>query len=270
MTPILCARSPPWADPSPRPPCATPAQKLDSTEQWNETHVRNKRVVIPIYQDTRKIAHHDCAPRPRARLHLLRQRALSALVVIAAASSVAGVALSTLSSTGRTALTTTATAEAGATVEPHYDNPLVQGLSHYLSVVNTQLDLPDQCYALELDRPIEAYIPLATRLPRYPDYDAALTWDEIHGWHVATETTRGQLTTVAYLGSDILPSPHAVAYFANSLLAGTQVSHPFPHPPAKARTCDLARRLAAYTTLPGSTRPETSKHDHPAARPMAH
>ncbi|HEY1572989.1 MAG TPA: DUF6292 family protein [Pseudonocardiaceae bacterium] len=86
-------------------------------------------------------------------------------------------------------------------------------------------------------------------MARFPHRDLALLWDERHGWSAGVETHSGEdLIVVAHRGADLLPPPAAVRAFAERLVAGAPVGHPYPPAPATRRD-ELAHRLRTYTTF---------------------
>ncbi|WP_133794717.1 DUF6292 family protein [Actinokineospora alba] len=100
---------------------------------------------------------------------------------------------------------------------------------------------------LQMDRPASVYLALDGRLPRFPDRDVALLWDEERGWAAAAETHSGEdLIVVAYLGHDVLPPPTLVANWVTRLRSGDPVGSIRPVRLRRADTDDdLVGRLAA-------------------------
>lgn len=130
------------------------------------------------------------------------------------------------------------------------------GLRQYLLAVAEALDAP--AWFCEVTVPAGAYLVLERRLPRFPEHDTAMLWDERDGWSLAVETASGEdLITLAYLGAELLPPPDEVVRFVRDLLAG---GHPGrPDPPAFRRPGDpdgfeelLAAHAGPRTPLPES------------------
>ncbi|UVS81421.1 DUF6292 family protein [Actinokineospora sp. UTMC 2448] len=98
-----------------------------------------------------------------------------------------------------------------------------QGLRGYLAAVGDRLGIGLESCAVDLGPPLSAYLAVDQRLPDHPDRDAALLWDERHGWSVAVETHSGEdLIVVGYLGPDPLPRPDAVARFLRDAARGAR------------------------------------------------
>jgi hypothetical protein len=96
-----------------------------------------------------------------------------------------------------------------------------RGLQRYVELVTEALGHTGHACHTQTEPPVTAYIPLDERIPAFPDREAALLWDERHGWCGAIETASGEdLIVVSYLGSDVLPTPRVVARFAAKLVAG--------------------------------------------------
>lgn len=139
-----------------------------------------------------------------------------------------------------------------------------RGLRRYVHLVAEALALSGDGSYLELEPPVGAYLALDQRLPQFPTRDAALLWDELHGWSLAVESRSAEdLLVHAYLGIDILPAPHVVARFAAKLVQGEQTGQPDP---PNLRTLhvqdDLPQRLAAYART-GSPSPPQPKDLQP-------
>jgi anti-anti-sigma factor len=98
---------------------------------------------------------------------------------------------------------------------------------------------------------VSAYLAVDQRLPQYPTRDAALLWDEQHGWCLAVEShSTEDLLVQAYLGVDIVPAPRVVADFAARLIRGERPGQPDPpHLRTLDAHDDLPQRLAAYATV---------------------
>jgi hypothetical protein len=126
-----------------------------------------------------------------------------------------------------------------------------RGLQRYVELVTDALGHTDHACHTQTEPPVTAYVPLDERIPAFPDREAALLWDERHGWCGAVETASGEdLIVVSYLGSDVLPAPRVVARFAARLVAGTGPGQ--AEPPAfrtLATDDDLPDRLGAYAPV---------------------
>jgi uncharacterized protein DUF6292 len=127
-----------------------------------------------------------------------------------------------------------------------------RGLRRYVGLVTEALGYTGHAFHVQTEAPTNAYLPLDERMPAFPDRDVALLWDERHGWSGAIETASGEdLIVVSYLGTDILPSPRAVARFATDLVTGSGPGQ--AHAPGFRRADaddDLPARLAAYAPDP--------------------
>lgn len=107
-------------------------------------------------------------------------------------------------------------------------------LRAYLARVATGLGLGPESWFCEFTDVRTAYVALAGRLPVAPDRDAALLWDDRHGWSVAIETGSAEdLIVLAWYGPDLLPAPEDVVAFVQRLLRGRPAGQ--PRPPAPAR-----------------------------------
>nr|WP_051116592.1 DUF6292 family protein [Amycolatopsis nigrescens] len=133
------------------------------------------------------------------------------------------------------------------------DLRLVRGLRGYLAAVATAAGVGMESCTVDFGgtgAPMSAYIALDHRLPRFPDRDLALVWDERHGWALAVETHSGEdLIVLTYLDNgDVLPEPAEVASF----LAAARANDPAPgrpDPPGHRRPGDqdaLTDRLDRY------------------------
>ncbi|MEU3624567.1 hypothetical protein BS329_36320 [Amycolatopsis coloradensis] len=89
----------------------------------------------------------------------------------------------------------------------------------YLAEVTAALGVGLESCTVDHDSPVSAYVALDERLPRHPERDVALLWDEIHGWAVAIETHSGEdLIVLRYLGGNTAtPPPGRVARFVKAL-----------------------------------------------------
>lgn len=137
-----------------------------------------------------------------------------------------------------------------------------QGLRRYVASVAAELAIgPDVCSVEATQRPMNAYLALAQRIPRHPDRDVALVWDQGHGWAVVLETTPREwpsswedLIPLSYLGGDLLPAPSVVVGFVTALLADHYPGRPDPPDFPCISRAELAQRLAAYPTGTGPHR----------------
>jgi hypothetical protein len=112
-------------------------------------------------------------------------------------------------------------------------SPLSQALHDYLASVADACGVGPESCTVDLDTPASAYVALDWRLPRFPERDLALLWDERHGWAAAIETHSGEdLIVLSYLGGDtVTPAPHVVAGFVKALRDGDPDAGR-PDPPA--------------------------------------
>lgn len=94
----------------------------------------------------------------------------------------------------------------------------MRGLYHYIALVARELGQQPPTFGYDEQERVEIYLALSDRLPRYPDRDLALLWDEENGWAIGIESGCGEaLIVLAYLGGDILSTPAAVARFVATL-----------------------------------------------------
>ncbi|WP_116042685.1 DUF6292 family protein [Amycolatopsis palatopharyngis] len=99
--------------------------------------------------------------------------------------------------------------------------PQWRRICHYVSEVAVAVGVGPEACCCSPDALANAYIAVEHRLPRYPERDVALLWDEERGWAVAVETGCGEdLLVLHYLGGDVLPAPHVVASFLASVVRG--------------------------------------------------
>jgi hypothetical protein len=127
------------------------------------------------------------------------------------------------------------------------DYGLWSGLTGYLAAVSSAVGVGVESCTVDLDAPASAYVALDPRLPRHPDRDLALLWDEHHGWSLAMETHSGEdLLVLAYLGGDLVPVPARVRRFVAGIRStGGPVSAPEP-PDLRGDRDDLRGRLLRY------------------------
>ncbi|WP_410673950.1 DUF6292 family protein [Amycolatopsis sp. cmx-4-68] len=125
-----------------------------------------------------------------------------------------------------------------------------RGLRQYFLAVAAELDAP--AWFCEVDVPATAYLALERRLPRFPDHETALLWDEQDGWAAAVESPTGEdVVILAYLGEDILPAPEAVVGFVNALYDDGYPGQPDPPDFRRPGAPDgFDERLSAYAGDP--------------------
>lgn len=129
-----------------------------------------------------------------------------------------------------------------------FSSAAVRGLTGYVQRVATALGLSGHGFFVQTENPANAYLALDTRAPRFPTRDAALVWDEVHGWAAALERHSGEdLVILSYLGDDVLPAPEVVAKFTHQVLAGIFPDRTTPTILRAAGDDDgLPARLARY------------------------
>lgn len=132
----------------------------------------------------------------------------------------------------------------------------VRGLSGYVQRVAAALGLSGHGFFVQMEAPANAYLALDTRTPLFPTRDAALVWDEVHGWAAVIESHSGEdLVILSYLGTDVLPAPEVVAEFTQHVLAGTYPTRTTPTVLRAANADDgLPARLARYARAEVTTR----------------
>jgi len=121
-----------------------------------------------------------------------------------------------------------------------------RGLRQYLLAVAAKLDAP--AWFCEVDAPATAYLALERRIPRFPDHETALLWDERDGWAAAVESAGGEdVIVLAYLGEDVLPAPEVVVAFVRDLYGSGYPGQPEPPDFRRPGAPDgFDERLAAY------------------------
>lgn len=146
--------------------------------------------------------------------------------------------------------------ESGSPVDLADDSLAAMGLRRYARLVAVAVGAPEDGVSVDLDPPVSAYIAMPQRIPGLPEWDFALTWDEINGWAAAIETSAmrsvgDDLIVVAYLGGDVLPPPRLVALLTSGLVRGEQLGQ---FDPPEFRTVDadddLPGRLAWFAPPP--------------------
>lgn len=121
-----------------------------------------------------------------------------------------------------------------------------RGLRRYVQLVAEEIGCSGDAFWVQLESPVSAYLPMEDQLPRYPNRDLALLWDERHGWCLAVETASGEdLIVVSYFGHSHVPPPRVVAAFVAQLLSGGAAGQ--SEPPAFGTTpADLGAALGRY------------------------
>jgi hypothetical protein len=108
----------------------------------------------------------------------------------------------------------------------HNQQQLGRWLGVYVSEVAAAVGVPTEATGCEVTDTATAYIGLDQRWFAHPDHNLMLVWDEHFGWRVAVETTPAEAgVVIAYLDSDIVPSPAAVAEFVGEAAAGRCLPH---------------------------------------------
>ena len=125
-----------------------------------------------------------------------------------------------------------------------YGKP-ARGLRRYVWLVAEALGVGRGCCYVQLESPVQAYIPVDERLPRLPGSDVAVVWDATQGWAIGVEDGP-DVVPLGVLGGDVLPPPERVARFVARFLAGEPFADPdWPAPPG-----ELIDRLAGYASDP--------------------
>jgi hypothetical protein len=104
-----------------------------------------------------------------------------------------------------------------------WDRP-VRELRDHVRQVAEALGCTGDAYLVDADEPMSAYLPLDQHLYGFPDRDAALLWDQEHGWSAVVEDPEEPLV-VAYLGAT-QPDPAACATFVADLVDGSGCRRP--------------------------------------------
>ncbi|WP_235998664.1 DUF6292 family protein [Qaidamihabitans albus] len=123
-----------------------------------------------------------------------------------------------------------------------------RGLKRYVELVADELRMPPAFCVDVDDYRATVYFALEERVPRYPDRDLALLWDEENGWAIGVESGCGEdIIVLAYLGGDIVPAPSLVARFVDDLMHERYPGQLEPPALRRAGTDDdLDERLAAF------------------------
>jgi hypothetical protein len=133
-------------------------------------------------------------------------------------------------------------------MELDFDDSVVRGLQRYVHLVSQALGIQGECWYVQADGPASAYIALDGRLPRFPDRDVALLWDENQGWSAAIETHSGEeLLVVARFGEDLLPPPETVAAWVRDLFDPHREADHLGHVDERpGRAGNVRHRIVAY------------------------
>jgi len=131
-----------------------------------------------------------------------------------------------------------------------FDETVGLGLRRYVRLATEALGMAGECSYVEMERPLAAYLALEGRVPRFPDRDVALLWNEDCGWSPAVETDSCQDPLVlAYKGGELVPPPRTVAEWASTFLRGEQAVEPTPAFRMGTASDDPGRRLSSYATV---------------------
>ncbi|HVV08001.1 DUF6292 family protein [Amycolatopsis sp.] len=134
-----------------------------------------------------------------------------------------------------------------------------RALSGYLRAVADELGVGLESVTVDHATPVSAYLALDIRLPRHPDRDVALLWDERHGWAIAIETHSSEdLIVLAYLGGPtITPAPGKVARFVDTVRSDDRAGRGTVPPAIRPAGSpdDLAAQLLAYLPAPSTVEP---------------
>jgi len=104
-------------------------------------------------------------------------------------------------------------------MELDFDDSGSRDLRVYVRQVGAAMGLRCDCACVLTEQPVSVSLAVDGHLPRYPDRDVALLWDEDTGWSAAVETGSGEdLIVVADMGPEIWPAPARVAAWAARLL----------------------------------------------------
>lgn len=142
-----------------------------------------------------------------------------------------------------------------------FDSAPAVGLAQYLRHVARELGLSAAYGYYELDPPAGAYLDLQRSPAAFPARNAALIWDEEHGWALGIDSHSGlSLVVLSYLGGQVVAPPSAVAGFVSGMFSDRSPGQ--ARPPALRRAGDedgLAMELAAYAVTPASAGQEPSR-----------
>ncbi|MEJ2852129.1 MULTISPECIES: DUF6292 family protein [unclassified Saccharothrix] len=118
-----------------------------------------------------------------------------------------------------------------------FEDAATRVLREYVRLVTAALGLSGECSVVQAERPASVYLAVDGHLPGFPEYDAALVWDERRGWAVAVESGGAQdLVVQERLPGDVLPPPDVVASWATDVLRGETVPRPVSDLTQRRRT----------------------------------
>jgi hypothetical protein len=124
--------------------------------------------------------------------------------------------------------------------------PAALGLRRYLLLAAQAVGSP--AWHCEVDIPASAYLALDRRIPRHPDADVGLLWDERDGWAALLEPSSGDEIVLAFLGEDVLPEPARLVAFVEELYADGYPGRPDAPDFREPGGLDgFEERLACYT-----------------------
>ncbi|HEX3648663.1 MAG TPA: DUF6292 family protein [Pseudonocardiaceae bacterium] len=126
-------------------------------------------------------------------------------------------------------------------------------LREYVYAVAAGWRIGAEFCVLDMETPAWAYVALDWELPRYPNRDLALLWDERTGWSVAIETHSSEDLIVVACPNDpaVVPPPARVCRFVDRLTrhggwAGRRDPSAW-RPPGRHQ--ELATRMAGVLAL---------------------
>ena len=126
-------------------------------------------------------------------------------------------------------------------------------LRDYVHLVAAGWHIGAEFCVVDAEPPAWGYIALGWTLPRYPDRDLALLWDERTGWSVAIETHSSEDLIVVACPSDavVVPPASRVRRFVDQLTAhGGWAGRRDPAVRrAPGRHAELAARIASVLAL---------------------
>lgn len=132
--------------------------------------------------------------------------------------------------------------------------PEFEGLLHeYVWAVAEGWRIGAESCVVDTEPPAWAYVALEWTLPRYPDRDLALLWDERTGWAVAIETHSSEdlIVVACPVDATVVPPPSRVRAFVDQLTEhGGWVGRRAPSVSRSAGKHDeLAARMARVLAL---------------------
>lgn len=102
-------------------------------------------------------------------------------------------------------------------------------LRRYTREVGAGVGLESESCWCEVAEQCTAYLPLPCAPVSHPGREAALVWDEAHGWAIGIETSSGEdLLIQAWYGPDRIPDPPQVAAFTRAVLSGRPAGQSTP------------------------------------------